>query len=154
MPSLRFRSAAAVPFLALVLLGANFDHAQAQTRDVKLTGMGIRKCSQWQQWKDSRNAESRAMVLEWAQGFIAGHNVYARAGRETVSPVVASVSVLIPLLDSYCQKNPEDRILSGVIEITRNLGGAKVNLSPKAPSSPPLPPAPTPQPERKGRLDS
>jgi hypothetical protein len=88
------------------------------------------------------------MALEWAQGFIAGHNVYARTGTAAASPVVASVSVLIPLLDSYCEKNPEERILSGVIGITTSLGGAKVNVTPKAA------PAPNPRPENKGRLDS
>lgn len=88
------------------------------------------------------------MVLEWAQGFISGHNVYARAGTETASPVIANASVLIPLLDSYCQKNSEDRILSGVIEITQSLGGAKVNLAPKTP------PLQNPRPESKGKLDS
>ena len=132
----------------MLLLAATSGSAQTQSRDVKLSGMGIRKCSEWQHWKESRNAESRAMVLEWAQGFIAGHNVYARTGSETVSPVVASVSVLIPLLDSYCQKNPEDRIFAGVVEITKSLGGAKVNLSPKTP------PAVNPRPEYKGGLDS
>ena len=138
-----------VPALALALLATPFDGAQAQSRDIKLTGMGIRKCSEWQQWKTAGNAESRALVLEWTQGFSAGHNVYARSGSTTAaSPVVASVSVLIPLLDSYCQKNPEERILSGVIEITQSLGGAKVNVAPKTA------PAPNPRPENKGRLDS
>lgn len=144
----RFRTAAIFPALALVLLATPFGSVEALSRDVKLSGMGIRKCSEWQQWKASGNAESRAMALEWAQGFIAGHNVYARTGTTTASPVVASVSVLIPLLDSYCQKNPEDRILSGVVEITTSLGGAKVKLAPKAA------PTPNPQPETKGRLDS
>jgi hypothetical protein len=148
MPIRRLRAAAIVPVLALVLLAAPFDGVQAQSRDVKLSGMGIRKCSEWQQWKAAGNAESRAMALEWAQGFIAGHNVYARTGTAAASPVVASVSVLIPLLDSYCEKNPEERILSGVIGITTSLGGAKVNVTPKAA------PAPNPRPENKGRLDS
>ncbi len=148
MPVRRLRAAAIVPALALVLLAAPFDGVQAQSRDVKLSGMGIRKCSEWQQWKTAGNAESRAMALEWAQGFIAGHNVYARTGTAAASPVVASVSVLIPLLDSYCEKNPEERILSGVIGITTSLGGAKVNVTPKAA------PAPNPRPENKGRLDS
>jgi hypothetical protein len=148
MPIRRLRAAAIVPVLALVLLAAPFDGVQAQSRDVKLSGMGIRKSSEWQQWKAAGNAESRAMALEWAQGFIAGHNVYARTGTAAASPVVASVSVLIPLLDSYCQKNPEERILSGVIGITTSLGGAKVNVTPKAA------PAPNPRPENKGRLDS
>lgn len=148
MPSHPLRAAAIVPVLALVLLAVAADGASAQTRDVKLSGMGIRKCSEWQHWKESRNTEARAMVLEWAQGFISGHNVYARAGTETASPVIANSSVLIPLLDSYCQKNPEDRILSGVIEITQSLGGAKVNLAPKTP------PPQNPRPESKGKLDS
>lgn len=148
MPIRRLSRAAIVPAIALVLLATSFESAQAQSRDVKLSGMGIRKCSEWQQWKEAGNAESRAMVLEWAQGFIAGHNVYARTGTTAASPVVASVSVLIPLLDSYCQKNPGERILSGVIEIATSLGGAKVNVRPKAA------PAPNPRPENKGRLDS
>jgi hypothetical protein len=112
--------------------------------------MGIHKCSEWKQWKDAGNAESRAMVLEWTQGFIAGHNVYARTGTTAASPVVATVSVLIPLLDSYCQKNPGEPILSGVIEITTSLGGAKVNVTPKTTPAP----NPAPRPEGKGRLDS
>ncbi|MBK9019463.1 MAG: hypothetical protein IPL72_05455 [Sulfuritalea sp.] len=143
------RASLLFPALTLALLLAATDgSAQSPSRDVKLAGMGIRKCTEWQQWKDARNTESRAMVLEWAQGFIAGHNIYARSGSTTTSPVVASVAVLIPLLDAYCQKNPEQRIFSGVVEITQSLGGAKVNITPKA--TPPR----APQPEQKGRLDS
>lgn len=148
MPIRSFLATALLSALALALTGFPAGSALAQSKDVKLSGMGIRKCSEWLQWKESRNAESRAMVLEWAQGFISGHNVYARTG---ASPVVASVSVLIPLLDAYCQKNPEERILAGVVEITQNLGGAKINLAPKVL---PSPPPPNPRPEQKGRLDS
>ena len=151
MPRHPLRAATIVPVLALVLLATASDGTQAQSRDVKLSGMGIRKCSEWQHWKESGNTEARAMVLEWAQGFISGHNVYARAGTETASPVIANASVLVPLLDSYCQKKPEDRILSGVVEITQSLGGAKVNLAPKTL----LPPPPqNPRPDNKGKLDS
>jgi hypothetical protein len=146
MSIVRPRAALLLPALAAVLLVAPVGSALAQSRDVKLSGMGIRKCSDWQQWKAAGNAESRAMALEWAQGFIAGHNVYARTG--TASPVVVSVSVLNQLLDSYCQKNPEERILSGVAEIIQSLGGAKINVAPKAK------PAPNPRPDSKGRLDS
>lgn len=146
MPNPSLRAAMIVPALALALLAPTL--AAAQPREIKLSGMGVRKCSDWLQWKESRNNESRAMALEWAQGFIAGHNVYARSG--AASPVVANVSVLIPLLDSYCQKNPGERILVGVAEITKGLGGGKVDLTPKAPPTPPS----HPRPEQKGRLDS
>jgi hypothetical protein len=149
----RQRNAATPAAIVLMLLLASSpEGAEAQSRDVKLSGMGVRKCSEWQQWKESGNNESRAMALEWTQGFIAGHNVYGRTGTTVASPVVAGVSVLIPLLDAYCQKNPGERILSGVIEITTSLGGAKVNVTPKTAPAPA--PNPAPRPESKGRLDS
>jgi hypothetical protein len=122
----------------LTLLVLTFGSSQAMARDVKVSGMGVRKCAEWQKWKEEKSGEPRAMVLEWTQGFIAGHNVYARSGTEAANSVVADTKVLIPLLDSYCQKNPEVRILSGVVEITQSLGGAKINLAPKTqPSQPP-----------------
>ena len=52
----------------------------------------------------------------------------------------------------YTSKNPGERILSGVIEITTSLGGAKVNVTPRAAPAPA--PTPNPRPENKGRLDS
>ena len=88
------------------------------------------------------------MTLEWAQGFIAGHNVYARSGAEAANSIIADAKVLIPLLDSYCQKHPENRILSGVIEITQSLGGAKINVTPK------VPPPRNPPPQNKGESGS
>ena len=125
--------------LFLATLGLIALASPLHARDVKVSGMGIRKCAEWQQWKTDNNGEARAMTLEWAQGFITGHNVYARSGNDAASSVVANTSVLSPLLDSYCQKNPDQRILSGVIEITQNLGGARVNLAPKTTPQNPRP---------------
>jgi hypothetical protein len=119
-------------------------------RDVKLAGMGVRKCSEWMQWKEARNGEARATALEWAQGFIAGHNVYARS----TSSVVADTKVLVPLLDAYCQKNPENRLFLGVIEINQSLGGAKVNMAPGAPDTPAMPMPKAPQPGKPGEQAS
>ena len=128
-------------------------NAFAQTKDVKLSGIGVRKCSEWQKWKDDRNGEARATTLEWAQGFIAAHNIYARSGTGPASSVVADTKVLVPLLDAFCQKNPESRLFQGVIEITASLGGAKINLAPKAATpSAPMPSAPVP--EKKGERES
>jgi hypothetical protein len=117
--------------------------------DVRVSGMGVRKCAEWLQWKEAQNGEARAMTLEWAQGFIAGHNVYARSGNQAANSVVADDKVLVPLLDIYCQKNPDSRILNGVIEITQSLGGTKINLAPKAP-----PPRQHPLLDKKGEHDS
>lgn len=148
LPFLRAFTPAFRALFAVLLIAANCETALAQSKEIKLTGMGIRKCAEWQQWKEARNTESRAMALEWAQGFIAGHNVYARGG--SAGSVVASVSVLIPLLDAYCKGNPDERILAGVVEITRELGGSKVDLAPRSPS-----PAPPPaRKDEKGRQDS
>ncbi len=127
--------------LALLWLLASGETLAA---DIRLSGMGVRQCTEWLQWKTENMGEARALTLEWAQGFIAGHNVYARVGNQLVNSVVADVKILSPLIDAYCQRNPQARILAAVIEITQSLGGAKVNLTPKAPT------AKDPQPD-KGR---
>lgn len=108
--------------------------------DVRLSGIGIRKCSEWNAWKDSNNGEARATMLEWAQGFIAGHNIYARIGRDMAPSVVADTKILVTLIDSYCQRNPTQRIVNGIIEINQSLGGAKVDMMPK--TTQPTPPRP------------
>jgi hypothetical protein len=141
MTAHRSRCATFALTMALASQFALLHSSPVFARDVKLSGMGIRKCAEWQQWKEDKQGEPRAMALEWTQGFIAGHNVYARSGTEAAASVVADTKVLIPLLDNYCQKNPDSRIFSAVIEITQSLGGAKVNLSPKAvPQQNPTPP--------------
>ncbi len=122
--------------------------AEAWGRDVKVSGMGVRKCSDWNQWKDDKNGEARALTIEWANGFFAAHNVYAPKGYEQVTSVVADAKVLVPLLDAYCQKNPENRILNGVIEITQSLGGARINFASKPPATT------TPRPDTKKERES
>jgi hypothetical protein len=130
----RFRVAFAVHALIPALVFPAFGNAQSPTKDVRISGMGVRKCAEWQQWKETRNGEARALVLEWTQGFIAGHNVYTRSGTEAANSVVADTKVLIPLIDSYCERNPESRIFSVVIQITQGLGGTKITVGPKAPA--------------------
>ncbi len=101
MPIHRLRTAATVPALALMLLlAATPGEVEAQSRDVKLSGMGIRKCSDWQQWKEAGNAESRAMALERTQGFIAAHKVYARTGTTAASPAADGLTAGAPRGDA------------------------------------------------------
>ena len=123
---------------AALALTAPVLQVEAQTpgnREVKVTGVGTRKCADWQKWKEESNGELRAMAIEWTQGFIAGHNVYSRSGASNA--VVADAKVLIPLFDNYCQRNPEMRLLNVVMEITQSLGGSKVFIQPKqAPQAP------------------
>jgi hypothetical protein len=144
------RHRAAAPLLASLLVPAFLiaGISAAEAQNVQVSGMGVRKCSEWQQWKEAQKGEARASVLEWAQGFIAGHNVYARGGNQQANSVVASNEILIPLLDIYCQKNPDTRIFTGVIEIIQNLGGRKINITPKQP------PRTDPRPNSKGESES
>lgn len=117
----------------------------AWARDVKVGGMGIRKCSEWTAWKTAQNGEARATAVEWAQGFLAAHNVYSSA----TNSVVAESRVIATLLDAYCQKNPEERLVSGVADLVQNLGGAKINMAPKAAEGQPVP-----RPDPKGPRES
>lgn len=139
------RAALAAALLAPLLAGV----APAQAKEIRLVGIGIRKCAEWLQWKEAQNGEARALALEWAQGFMSGHNIYARIGSESASSVVADSKVLVPLLDSYCQKKPDVALVNGIIEITQSLGGAKFIPAPKPPSVP----APRP-PDGKGQRES
>ena len=120
-------------------------------KDAKVSGLGIQTCSTWTTWKVAKNGEARAMAIEWAHGFIAGHNIYGAALNEAQSSVVVDSKVLIALLDSFCEKYPQQRILSAVADIVQSLGGARINAAPKTPgasaappglSVPPKPPAP------------
>ncbi len=151
MDRARPRTASLLALVAALLVVIPVADAAPESKEVKLSGMGVRKCSDWLQWKEAQNLESRAMTLEWAQGFMAGHNVYARGAGGSSGSVVAGVAVLIPLLDAYCQKNPGERILAGVIEITKELGGTKVDLTPKSPAAPANP---LPRKDEKGRQES
>lgn len=111
----------------------------AAARDVRVNGFGVRKCSDWSEWKNAKNGEARAMTVEWVTGFLAGHNVYARNGSESANSVVADPKTLATLLDSYCVKNPDGHIYAAAIDIAQSLGGAKVMITPKSPGAPAAP---------------
>jgi hypothetical protein len=135
--------------LALALALPPLAHAQqAQSRDVRVAGMGVRKCAEWTQWKAEQKGQERAAAIEWAQGFIAGHNIYARINNQPPSSVVADSRILLPLLDTYCQQYPDNRLFSGMTEIIANLGGVRINMTPKAPAKP------APAPDKKGPQES
>ena len=140
---MRLRSLLAPSLALAVLLTALPATAQTQTKDIRMTGVGTRKCSEWVDWKTANNGEARATTIEWIQGFMSAHNLYARA-----NSVVADNKILLPLLDAYCEKNATQRIFNAAIEITQSLGGAKVNITPK-------PPTPeNPRPDSKGPRES
>jgi hypothetical protein len=119
---------------------------QVTSRDIRVSGVGKSRCSEWNAWKEGQKGQERATALEWAQGFIAGHNVYARVNNLPPNSVVADNRILIPLLDTYCQQYPDSLLLNGMIEIIKNLGGVGINVTPKAPARP----APAPAPDKKG----
>lgn len=143
IPSPRVRVPARLVLGLLVSLAAMAGPVAA--KDIRISGAGTRSCAEWQSWKEQQRGEPRALALEWAQGFISGHNVYARIGNEPANSVVADSRTLATLLDNFCQKYPQGRLLNGVIEITKSLGGAGVNLAPKAPGGQPAPGKPKPE---------
>lgn len=124
----------------LVFLLSALAAVPAQARDIRLTGPGSRPCSEWLDWKTNMKGEPRAMAIAWAQGFISAHNVYARNGAEPASSVVAEATTLATLLDNYCQKTPDARLINGVADIVRSLGGASVNFAPRTAAPSPAKP--------------
>jgi hypothetical protein len=131
--------------LATMLLSSTASSA----REIDIEGIGIRKCFEWNSWKSEKNGEARAMATQWAQGFIAGHNVYTNAAKETSGLVPSKAAVIIPLMDNYCEGAPQIPIVAALINITKNLGGSKMTVLPHAQSEDkPRLPAITPE---KGR---
>lgn len=126
-----------VPAALLFIAALATSAGPVAAKDIRVSGAGTRSCAEWQAWKNEQKGEPRALALEWAQGFISGHNVYARIGSEPANSVVADSRTLATLLDNYCQKAPQGRLLNGVIEITKSLGGAGIELTPKAPAGKP-----------------
>lgn len=122
--------------LGLVLLTAStlaWPPAYA-AKDVKISGAGVRKCAEWNSWKVEKNGEARVVAVEWTLGFIAGHNVYSR-GDSTQSLVNPNAKTVASLLDTYCQKRPDDRLFFGALDIVRSLGGARVDPSQTRPQA-------------------
>lgn len=108
----------------------------AADREIKVSGVGVRKCAEWNRWKESRNGEARALMVDWTQGFLAGHNVFARLGWQGAAAVTASSGVILAMLDARCQASPDARLLEVVVQLAGGLGGARVELQSKDGLSP------------------
>lgn len=121
--------------------------ATTAAREIDIEGIGIRKCSEWNSWKEEKNGEARAMAIQWAQGFLAGHNVYTSEVKGAPGPVPSKAAVLIPLMDSYCDSLPQTPIVAALINITKNLGGSRMTVLPETQlgPKPKAPLAPTPR---------
>ena len=103
-------------------------------------GAGTRSCTQWLQWKAEKNGEARALALEWVQGFLSAHNAYARqGGGAPVDSIVANPKMVATLMDGFCEKNSNSRIVNGAIDMAKGLGGASLNTSPAASANKPSP---------------
>jgi hypothetical protein len=131
------------PVLLSLLIFSLLTASSVHARDIKATGIGVQACSNWNAWKAAKNGELRAMALEWSFGMIAGHNVYSPTTSENPASVVVDSKVLTALLDSFCEKYPEQRLLSAVLDIVQSLGGAKMSAAPKTQGGQATPGAPT-----------
>ena len=95
------------------------------------------------------------MAIQWAQGFIAGHNIYTNASPPSSNAVPSKPAVLIPLLDSYCEAPPQSPLVAALINITKNLGGSKMTVVPQSkPEEKPKAPLNTPGPRRESQASN
>ena len=126
-----------------ILLASPFALAADEfSRDVKVTGMGVSRCSDWTHWQESKNLEAQAMVIEWARGFISGHNVYSMPGPNASKSIIADPAALRTLIDNQCRRDPHSHLVFTVAHVIRSLGGigAEIQLQrSEAPRTNPLP---------------
>lgn len=140
-PSRRLAIAAA----GLGLLAASAAPLAQSSHDVKISGLGTMRCSEWNAWKAEGKAAQRGTALQWIFGFIAGHNVYSLRGQRSPSSLNPRTSTLETLIDGHCELNPSARLVEAAVAMVTGLGGAGNSIKPPAAKVPPLPSAPAPR---------
>lgn len=135
----RWPSAAAL--IGIGLLAAGPLHAQLPpSHDVKISGTGTARCSEWSAWKVDGNAERRNVALQWVSGFLAGHNVYSVRAHRSSPALNPQANAMETLLDGYCEKNPSARLVEAAVEMITGLGGANAGIKPAKPQQTPAAP--------------
>lgn len=137
-PSRRLVIAAA----GLGLLAASAAPLAQTSHDVKISGSGTVRCSEWNAWKAEGKVEQRDTALQWVFGFVAGHNVYSLRGQRSPSSLNPKVSTLETLIDGHCELNPSSRLVEAAVAMVTGLGGAGTSIKPPGPKGRPLPAAP------------
>lgn len=126
----------------LGLLAASASALAQSSHDVKISGSGTMRCSEWTAWKAEGKAEQRGAALQWVFGFVAGHNVYSLRGQRSPSSLNPQVSTLETLLDGHCELNPTSRLVEAAVAMVTGLGGASTSIKPPGAKPRPLPTAP------------
>lgn len=132
----------AIAAVGFGLLAASAAPLAQSSHDVKISGAGTMRCSEWSAWKADGKAEQRATALQWVFGFVAGHNVYSLRGQRSPSSLNPQTSTLETLLDGHCELNPSARLVEAAVAMVTGLGGAGTSIKPPAAKARPLPPAP------------
>ncbi len=125
----------------IALLAAPAASLAQASHDVKISGSGTTRCSEWNAWKAEGNAERRGTAVQWVFGFVAGHNVYSLRGDRSPPSLNPQTSTLETLIDGHCQANPTARLVEAAVATVSGLGGANTNIKPpKARQLPMAPP--------------
>lgn len=127
---------------AFGLLAASAPTLAQASHDVKISGMGTARCSEWTAWKTEGNAERRAAALQWVFGFVGGHNVYSLSAHRNPTSLNPQASALETLIDGHCEAHPSSRLVEAAVATITGLGGASTSVKPPAAKARPLPPAP------------
>lgn len=125
----------------LALLAASAASLAQASHDVKISGSGTTRCSEWNAWKAEGNAERRGTAVQWVFGFVAGHNVYSLRGDRSPQSLNPQTSTLETLIDGHCQANPSARLVEAAVATVSGLGGASTHIKPPRARTLPAPPA-------------
>lgn len=132
----------AIAAVGLGLCAASAAPLAQSSHDVKISGSGTLRCSEWNAWKAEGKAEQRSAALQWVFGFVAGHNVYSLRGQRSPSSLNPQVSTLETLIDGHCELNPSSRLVEAAVAMVTGLGGASTSIKPPAAKGRPLPTPP------------
>ena len=82
---------------------------------------GSASCGEWYAARQGRGQYPWESLVNWFDGFIAGHNLYAQ--RPTNTMITAEPNDVILWLDTYCQKNPTNSLAQAAAAYIAAHGG-------------------------------
>lgn len=88
----------------------------------EIYGTGTLTCGAWAEARHSHNEAQTDLIHQWVTGWVASYNFYAPLSK---SPTVETphFDTISLWLDTYCQKNPTQKVAFATIALIDELGG-------------------------------
>ena len=98
----------------------------ASDEHVYIMGAGKTSCGQYLKYRGEKNRVADALHIEWAKGFINGHDVMAFAHPNAFQigkDRFPDHATILAFSDKYCRDHPLDIFYNAISQLINDLGG-------------------------------